>query len=391
MLVEVKGVHVENQGAHLMLLAVLERLRAMHPDARIALTPGPNCPADRVAALGALRKLRLRKRWLDFSRLSYVWPDAVTQRLASRGLAAEGQVNAVLDASGFAYGGSWTPWLMTYAAAEIRRLAARDRPYVFLPQAFGPLPGGHAASDFGAALERAALVCVRDRGSERFLTELNPRLQGRLALYPDFTIGVAGDTTAAGRWNVDERTVLLIPNSQMIGTRNRDDGWRTGYTTFLGDVAKQVQRQGRSAVLLNHEGRDDAALCARIAAEAGGLRVITESDPRAVKGIIGSAAAVVCSRYHGCVAALSQGVPCLGTSWSHKYQALFDDFGAGDWLLAECRAQPAADLLARLLDERDSHSRRLLGHSARLSVVVEEMWNRVRGVLDAAAAGEARR
>ncbi len=386
MLIEVKGVQFQNQGAHLMLLAVLERLRHLVPDARIVLSVGPESPIECIQQLGALCKLRLRKRWFDANPLGYALPHPVSAALIRRGLAAEGQVDAVLDASGFAYGGDWTPWLMRYAADEIRRKADRGQPYVFLPQAFGPFPAGRAAADFGAALERAALIGIRDARSQRFLAALNPRLEGRLERYPDVTIGLRGDPAAAERWGVDHRTILLIPNWQMTGERNPDAAWRNGYLQFLVDLAGHIRQQGREAVLLNHEGRGDAALCEQVAAARPGTRVITEPDPRTVKAVIGGASAVVSSRYHGCLAALSQGVPCVATSWSHKYQELYAEFDVPHWLLANCDATEAATLLAASLADRRSHSQRLLEQSARQEVDVERLWRRVGAVLQAARA-----
>lgn len=390
MLVEVKGVHFENQGAHLMLVAVLERLRSIAPHASVVLATGPNSTAERVEALGALRKLRLRKRWIDLNGLGYAWPAAVSRALLRRGVAAEGQVDAVLDASGFAYGGDWTPWLMTYAADEIRRLAARKRPYIFLPQAFGPFPESGAAAGFGAALEKAALVCVRDDESARHLAALNSRLEHRLARFPDLTIGLHGDSAAAARWGVDERTVLLIPNRQMTGASNREHAWRTGYVAFMADVAARVRALGCRVALLNHGGSADRPLCENIAREAGDIAVVDEPDPRAVKGVIGAAAAVVCSRFHGCVAALSQGVPCLGTSWSHKYQALFDEFAVPGWLVGKPDAREAAVLLEGLLAARAAHSAALRARAGRLEAQVEEMWQRVAQALVASSGVETR-
>ena len=127
--------------------------------------------------------------------------------------------------------------------AEIVRLAARGRPYIFLPQAFGPFSRSRAAARSGAALDRAALVCVRDGRSRRFLSELNPRLAERLELL-DCSIDVAADASAAARWGVDDQTVLLVPNHQMTTARNPDDAWRAGYVGFLADLAMLLRRRG---------------------------------------------------------------------------------------------------------------------------------------------------
>jgi colanic acid/amylovoran biosynthesis protein len=387
MLVEIKGVHFGNQGAHLMLLAALERLVPAIPGLQVVLATGPNCSPAQVRDVAACRKLKLRKRWLDMNGLSYRWPDALDATLNRLGFAAEGQVDAILDASGFAYGGHWTEWLMAYAAAEIERGASRGRPYVFLPQAFGPFATGRASSAFAEALDRAALVCVRDEQSGQYLRELCGHVPEHCVRFPDFTIGVSGDTRAAARLGVDRSTVLLVPNRHMASASNSNAEWRAGYLQFLTELARNLLREGHKVAVLNHEGRDDAPLCDRLAAAAGGLQVIREHDPRATKGVIGSAAAVVCSRFHGCVAALSQGVPCLGTSWSHKYGALFADFGVDEWLLRDCDVPSTAARLTHLLDNRAAYAEQLLARAATLSAQTEAMWIRVLSILRGSAKG----
>ena len=82
-------------------------------------------------------------------------------------------------------------------------------------------------------------------------------------------------------------------------------------------------------------------------------------------------------RYHGCVSALAQGVPCLGTSWSHKYAALFDEFGVAEYLLDTCDGGVATTALHRLAADRDRVSEVLFSRRSALETRIEAMWNRV--------------
>jgi polysaccharide pyruvyl transferase WcaK-like protein len=389
--IEIKGVHFANQGAHLMLLAVLERLVPAFPGMRPVLSRGPNSPAVAIAGHGAWEKQKLRKRSLDLNSMSYIWPAAADALLNRRHRVAEGQVQSIVDASGYAYGGSWSPWLMAYAASEIERLATHDKAYVFLPQAFGPFRRGPAVSRFAAALQHAALVCVRDSQSAHELLEISPQLVERVMHVPDCTIAVGGRPEAAGRWGVDLDTVLLVPNVHMMDDRNPDRAWRGRYVGFLAELAAQLGRGGSKAMVLKHELRLDDAISRQVAVEAGGLPVIHETDPRCTKGVIGAAGAVVSSRFHACLSALSQGVPCLGTAWSHKYPELYRDFGVDGWLLEEPSASTAAELLTRILGDRPAHRAALLRATGVMRERIDSMWVRVISAIGQGGVGGARR
>ena len=383
MLIEIKGVQFVNKGAALMLQAIQDRLQRDLPTAEIALTPGPNASFRSIAAAGAWQRLRMPGAPIDLDSLSYRLPQRALELGRRYGVVTERDVDAVLDASGFAYGATWGDAPLVSTAREIERLARHGKPYVFLPQAFGPFSATPSAREFGRALHSAALVCAREPESHAHLAGIAGDLGDRLAVFPDFTIGLSGTPSAAARWGVDRNSALLLPNDHMRTDRNPDATWRSGYVPLLCSLARQLADLGFVPRILNHEGHADAALCESLREATGGAEVITEADPRALKGIIGAAGIVVCSRYHGSVSALAQGVPCLGTSWSHKYAALFDEFGVAEYLLDTCDESAATTSLRRLASDRANVSKVLLSRRAALEKRIEAMWSRVLAIIGA--------
>jgi colanic acid/amylovoran biosynthesis protein len=104
-----------------------------------------------------------------------------------------------------------------------------------------------------------------------------------------------------------------------------------------------------------------------------------------IKGILGASRGVVASRYHALVSALSQAVPALGTSWSHKYAELFADYGIQDGLLPiSADAKVAEAMLDRLLDNASNLeiAAGLRQEATRLKQLSEAMWLTVQSVID---------
>jgi colanic acid/amylovoran biosynthesis protein len=376
-LIEIKGVQFENKGAELMLLAVLDRLRREWPAIEFALAPNANTSFRRIVGAGGWQRLRLDGARFDLDDWSYRLPERLLALGRRHGIVTEADVDAVLDASGFAYGSAWSSRTMRVAARDIRRLARHGKPYIFLPQAFGPFTTDDVTQDFAAALAQAALVCAREEESKSHLAALAAGLGDQVEVFPDFTMPLAGEPHAAGRHGVDRETALIVPNQHMMSEMNRDPEWRSAYLPLLARIGQELARRGWRLRVLNHEGRLDEEACQRLAESLQAGPVINEGDALALKGTIGAAGLVVCSRYHGCVSALSQGVPCIGTAWSHKYQALFDDFGVGEYLLRDCGEPCAMERIEQLHEERESLGSRLAERLAVLTARSDAMWRRV--------------
>ena len=74
MIIEIKGVEFENKGSQLMLVAIVKKLRGWWPDVRIALRVSSKSRPDQLATISALRKISLRKNFIDLNLIAYLIP-----------------------------------------------------------------------------------------------------------------------------------------------------------------------------------------------------------------------------------------------------------------------------------------------------------------------------
>lgn len=379
--VEIKGVQFRNKGAYLMLLACLQGLKKLNKSFELVLSPGPNLPYPERARHGAWQKLSFRRKGLDLTGVLGKLPGPLLRLFKRYGMVTERDVDLILEASGFAYGDQWPLTFLQNTAKEVVRFSKAGKPFVFMPQAFGPFRSKESKAAMRDIIQHARLIFVRDPVSLQHLQSCVDVLPEHVVLTPDFTVGLSAEANA----EVPELKVpfaALIPNSKVVSKFNHAnaEAMRSDYVAAFAAAADYLTALGIQPVLVNHEGKEDAELCAEIAARSP-CGLVQIEDPLAVKYFIGKAELAVSSRFHGAVNALSQGVPCIATSWSHKYHAMMSDFGMGDFCVAELSEQSLLDALAQLLHEKDALAAVVAERAATLKQRNQKMWQRLAQVI----------
>jgi len=372
MIVEIKGVQFVNKGAELMLHAVLQQMKQLYPDAELALLPGPNSPYKKRALLGALQIAPLQFYRADLNWLVACLPSFVRRKLRQWfGIVFQCDIDVVLDASGFAYGDRWGRFGVKFLAANTRRVRQNQGHYVLLPQAFGPFTASSDQAKLRQAVANSTLVFARDAESFNYLKDAGCD-ENKLRQAPDFTNLLHSSALP------DERAkqffALLIPNYQMIKGKTAIEVQQ--YKQLMARYVKLCREKDWPVLILNHEGDIDQALCVELKQQFQQdemVSVLQPDDPLTVKAWIGHAGLVFSSRFHGCVSALSQGVPCIGTSWSHKYQHLYADYACTEWLVG---LDSSEEVLEKLFTQcsSDELKNSLQQHSAKLQQLAANMW-----------------
>lgn len=285
------------------------------------------------------------------------------------------EVNCVFDASGFQYSDQWGVGPSLSLQDSIEDAVRRGSRYILLPQSFGPFEDGEIRKVLKRALPSADLIYVREKTSLRFLEELIPNCRN-FRLAPDFTSLVPG---LPSREAIDcEGSCLIVPNARMLDKTSSDVS--EGYLKHLIGFARELGSSYPIRILSHSE--EDFALAKKIAVVIGldECEVVTHKDPRIVKGIVGSAAFVIGSRYHALQAALSQGVIAFALGWSHKYPDLFDGYSWSTGIL-DISASVTKNLEpiyhALEVEQTTEIRKQLLEKSRQLKISSLEMWEEI--------------
>ena len=285
----------------------------------------------------------------------------------------------IIDSSGFAYGDFWGYEKAGLRLAnQVKKWKRQGKKVVMLPQAFGPFTDPKLRQKMATILKHADLIFARDKYSYDYLTEVSPADSGKVHQFPDFTN--LGEGIVPANFDNKKHQVAVIPNIKMLEADMFESA--KDYHDLLVLFINEIRSYNLNPYFLLHEGNRDK----RIVEDVNKLLstpvpVVEEEDPFVIKGVIKASYAVIGSRFHGLVSSLSQAIPSLCVGWSHKYEALFNDYNFPEGLLSAGAPDEALikEKMKLILDkdEREGLLKKLESASQEQKQLTAKMWEKV--------------
>jgi colanic acid/amylovoran biosynthesis protein len=370
---EIRKAGFLNQGAAMMLIAATRELKHVFPYAIIAIAPDASTPFQPRAELGLWHRAKLEKLGIDLGGIVNIVPKRLRHRY---GFITESEVDVVIDAAGLAYSDQWGAVHTQNLAKCARRWNKQGKRLILLPQALGPFTSPQIRTAISEVADHATLIYARDGISYKHITEAVGK-RDNIRLGPDFTNLLEG--YVPNDFDLSGHLVALVPNYRMLDKSVSDE--KLGYVPLIQNCARKLLDAGMTPFFLIHEGPEDYRLGEIINTGLNEvLPIIQYDDPLATKGVLGRCHGVVSSRFHALVSALSQGVPCLGTGWNHKYQALFADYDCPQALLSSSMSDDELDKKLQLICNDETHLalvKTLKSKSNSLKEETKTMWKQV--------------
>lgn len=254
------------------------------------------------------------------------------------------QVDLAVDVSGFLFSdqrGKAGKRLVPI----VEMFARRGKPFVFLPQAWGPFEKPAVRELAKRAVSASTLTFARDDVSRTYLASLG---EGeRVEQAPDiaflFQPDPNGSKLVADLGIDPDRPLVAISPNMRVYERTGGEGLENTYGRALIHIGRRFLSQGVQVLLVPHEilppseeRYDDRYLCGLIAdaldSEHVGA-VTTDRSAEEIKAMISACDLMLGSRFHALIAALSSGVPTVAVGWAHKYPELLGEFGLERYVL----------------------------------------------------------
>lgn len=201
-------------------------------------------------------------------------------------------------------------------------------PVVLTPQTVGPFVSRRARLLARRTLRNAGLIMTRDRQSSEVVRDLGFKTD---VVASDVAFALDGVDAAT-----QSRDVLLNVSGLLWSPNPHVDNER--YRAAVVELFGTLKDAGREVSLLGHvvheherPGDNDSFAMSELSRVLGGApEIIRPNGLLDVRRTIASATAVVGSRMHACLNAISLGVPAVPLGYSDKFSPLMADLGLAD-------------------------------------------------------------
>ncbi len=370
------GVGTNNKGAELMLYAILQEIERRFKNAEVYISPSAI-----VQGLDYIQTNVKLCYWPfgNFVGKTHLYGIFRRLHLPTEIVKDHYAVTAdyFIDSSGFCFSDQCKMWgdKPEWWEKLLKRQYTHGAKIVFLPQAFGPFDMDMTKDALKVLNKYASIIMPREKTSYKYLEESGLVDMGKVKMFSDFTSLVEGVFPV--KYEHLKNGICIIPNIRMLekGGLSFDH-----YKQLLASIVKKGKTSGHIVYLLNHEGEEDEQLAMNLkSGMQEDIEVVTGLNALEIKGLIASAYALVSSRFHGVASALNSCVPCLATSWSHKYQELFNDYGLDNRLLPLNGFDQAMVMVDNLFcEKKNSELRNLLTQRVPLiKAETKRMWQLV--------------
>lgn len=376
--IEIKGVGFINKGAQLMLYSILEELKSRYPTAIIAIQVDHRSTYQERTACNIYQKLRTCR----YAKKNILFSKFISTEIKFQfGIVEEKDIDIVLDASGFAYTSQFGELKTSRLLKDSKYYKKNGIKNILLPQAYGPFDTKKIISNMQSALKYIDLTFARDKISFQHLNEITTDKE-EVYLAPDFTNIINGRIPINLQKYEDK--VCIIPNSQMLDKLEKFQGIK--YIELMKNIINHLDQNNIGYYFLLHESITDEDVVNKILEnEKFNHEVVLLSDPLEIKGLIGISKGIIGSRYHGLINGLSQGLPCIGVGWSHKYQELFNDYKIPNALInLDDSSEKIYEIMEIIInnEKRKEMMSKLAFESGMLKSKTKEMWKMVHQVIN---------
>ena len=227
-----------------------------------------------------------------------------------------------------------------------------------LPQTYGPFSNSVTEMMAKYIFKKSSIILARDKRSQRIASELVGNIK-KVMLVPDVAFCLEPSTEKDV--SCDKNYVYRlddIVSTGMIGLNINGLVYNGGYNrnnmfNLVMDYRKYIvnlliyllRNQSNDIMLVPHTYGNNNDIESDTEASYGirdllppelYKRVFVVADKfktNELKSLIGECDFFIGSRLHSCIAALSQGVPCVGVAYSDKFQGVFETVGMEKWVI----------------------------------------------------------